>query len=70
MADFTIFRDFCEMGPSSKDFLSKMDPCLRIFAEKVTHLGCTSPYALTCEYPPGAVSPPEHNVESNSDVQW
>ena len=22
-------------------------------SEKVTHLGGTSPYALTCEYPPG-----------------
>ena len=42
------------MGPSSKDFFEQNgDPCLRIFAEKVTHLGGTSPYALTCEYPPG-----------------
>ena len=26
--------------------------CLRIFGEKLTHLGGTSPYALTCECPP------------------
>ena len=32
------------MGPMSKDF-----------SEKVTHLGGTSPYALTCEYPPPPV---------------
>ena len=48
-----IFRNFCEMGPSSKDsFWPKWDPCQRILGEKVTHLGSTSPYALTCEYPP------------------
>ena len=52
-----FFRDFCEMGPSSKDFFgAKWDPCLRIFAEKVTHLGGTSPYALTCEYPPPGIA--------------
>ena len=45
------------MGPSSKEFFGpKWDPRLRIFGKKVTHLGGTSPYALTCEYPP----PPEH----------
>ena len=26
MADFTIFCNFCEMGPPSKDFLIKMGP--------------------------------------------
>ena len=42
------------MGPSSKDFFGpKWDPWLRIFGEKVTHLGGTSLYALKCEYPPG-----------------
>ena len=51
-ADFTIFSQFCETGPSSKDFFGpKWDPCRRIFDEAVTHLGGTSPYALTCEYP-------------------
>ena len=54
IVDFTIFCNFCEMGPSSKDFLkSKWDSCLRNFAF-LTHLGGTSPYALTmltCEYP-------------------
>ena len=49
-----FFRKFCEMGHSSKYFFfTKMGPmCLRIFGEKVTHLDGTSPYALTCEYPP------------------
>ena len=28
-------------------------PCPRIFGEKQTHLGATSLYSLTCEYPPG-----------------
>ena len=52
-ADFTIFfRIFCEMRPSSKDFLKKRDPpCLRNFGEKVTHLVDTSSYAVACEYP-------------------
>ena len=27
----------------------KWDPCLRIFGEKITYLGGTSPYVLTCE---------------------
>ena len=43
-----IFRNFGAMGPSFKDFFwLKWDPCLRIFCEKLTHLGGTSPYALT-----------------------
>ena len=47
-----FFHNFCEMGPSSKDFFwPKWNLCLRIFCEKVTHLGSTSRYALTCEYP-------------------
>ena len=55
-ADFTMFCNFCEMGPSSKDFFwPKWDPCLRSFGKKVTHLDGTSPYALTCEYPPGFI---------------
>ena len=36
--------------PLLRSFWTKWDPCLRIFGEKVTHLGSTSPYALTCEY--------------------
>ena len=41
------------MGPCSKDFFwTKMGPMSKDFGEKVTHLGSTSPYALTCEYPP------------------
>ena len=32
--------------------MTKMAPMSKDFAEKVTHLGGTSPYALTCEYPP------------------
>ena len=47
---------FCEMGPSSIFFLFKWDQCLRIFGEKVTHLGSTSPYAWTCEYPRGYIN--------------
>ena len=48
------YYNFREMGPSSKDFFfwPKWDPCPRIFSEKVTHFGGTSPYALRCEYPP------------------
>ena len=46
-------RNFCKMGPSSMIFLTIVGPYLRIFGEKVSHLGGTSPYALTCEYPPG-----------------
>ena len=53
MADFTIFHKFCEIRPSFKDFfLPKWDLCLRIFDEKVIHLGDTSPYVLTCTYSP------------------
>ena len=50
---FKIFANFEKSGPLSKDFLTKWDPWLRIPAEKTTHLGGTSPYASTCEYPPG-----------------
>ena len=55
IVDFTFFRNFCEIGPSSKDFLAKRDPCLRILGKKVTHLafGWHIPYTLTCEYLPG-----------------
>ena len=43
-------------------FWPKWDPCLRIFGEKVTRLGGTSLYALTCEYPP----PPRHLTSTSS----
>ena len=65
-ADFTFFFRFfffffffCEMGPSSKDFFDQNGTLvrLRIFGEKVTHLGGTSPYVLTCENPPGGSEP-------------
>ena len=52
MADLQFFHNFCEMGPSSKDFFTKWDPGVRSFGEKVTHLGGTSLYILTFEYPP------------------
>ena len=40
MADFTIFRNFFVIGPSSKHFFwQKWDPFLRIFGVKVTNLG-------------------------------
>ena len=46
-----FFHDFCEMGPSSKDFFDQHGTqVLRIFGENVTHLGSTSLYALACEY--------------------
>ena len=45
------------MGPSSKDFLTKITlkmghTCRRIFGEIYLILGCTSTYALICELPP------------------
>ena len=52
-ADFTIFLWFLWTLTLFPGFSwPKFDPCLRIYAEQVTHLGGTSPYALTCEYPP------------------
>ena len=42
------------MGPSSKDFYDQNGTHLRIFGQKVTHLGGTSPYALTCVSTPRA----------------
>ena len=47
MADFSIL---CEMDSLLRIFWPKLDPCLRTFSEKVTHLGGTFLYALTCEY--------------------
>ena len=46
-----FFRNICKMGSSFKDFWPKWDPCLRIFGEKVAHLGGTSPYALHVSTP-------------------
>ena len=38
------------MGPSSKDFLAKMEPMSKDFWQKLTHL-CDKPlYALTCDF--------------------
>ena len=51
---YHFFAIFAKWDPLLRIFWPKWDPCLRIFAEKVTHLGGTSPYALTCEYHPGA----------------
>ena len=48
LADSAIF---VKWDCSLRIFSTKMGPCLRIFGEKVTYLGGTSPYALTCEYP-------------------
>ena len=45
MADFTIFSQFLWNGtPLLWIFLTKWDSCLRIFGEKVTHLGGKSLY--------------------------
>ena len=53
-----FFAIFAKWDPLLRIFFwPKWDPCLRIFAEKVTHLGGTSPYALTCEYPPPGCQP-------------
>ena len=61
MADFTIFSWFLRNGILFEGFFwPKWDPCLRIFAEKVTHLGGTSLYALTYEYPPPCELPFYH----------
>ena len=40
------------MGPTSKDFLTKLTQCLRISCEKLSHFRSTSPYTLTCAYSP------------------
>ena len=45
---FQFVLQFWWNGTSSLDFLTKMGPCLRMFDEKLTDLGGTSPYALTC----------------------
>ena len=46
------------MRPSSKDFLNKMGSMSTdFFCEKLTHLGSTSPYTLTSEYPPSFSGP-------------
>ena len=47
-----FFAILVKWDPLSRISLIKMGPCLRIFDEKLTHLGSTSLYALTCEYPP------------------
>ena len=59
---YFFFQNFPKLGSISKGFSPQKrlilqvlflwgDPLLRIFWEKVTHLGSTSPYALICEYP-------------------
>ena len=54
MADSSIFFAIVvKWDPCLRIFWPKWYPCLRIFDDKVTHLGGTSPYVLTCEYPPG-----------------
>ena len=51
---YHFFAIFAKWDPLLRIFFwPKWDPCLRILAEKVTHLGGTSPYGLSCEYPPG-----------------
>ena len=71
MADFTIFFAIVlKWDPLLRIFWPKWDPCLRIFAEKVTHLGGTSPYALTCEYPPGFMRPYLRPPWTNSCQIW
>ena len=52
MADFTIFRNFCDMGPSSKDFLTKMGP-ISPYEYMWLLPGAAHPHRAFCsEYPP------------------
>ena len=49
-----ICRKFWKLGPISKDFWAKWDPCLRISAGKTNPFGRHIPsIPSTCEYPPG-----------------
>ena len=57
-AGFSIFFTILVIwDPLLRIFWPKLNLCLRIFGEKVTHLGSTSPYALTSEYPPPPPGP-------------
>ena len=47
-----FFSVFVEWVPILRIFLTKMGPLSEDFCWKPNHLGSTSPYALTCEYPP------------------
>ena len=49
---YKVFTILVKWDPLVRIFWPKWNLCLRILGEKVTHLGSTSPYALTCEYPP------------------
>ena len=52
MADFTFFFFFLILVKRDlllRIFWLKWDPCLKIFGEKVAHLGGTSLYASTSE---------------------
>ena len=53
-ANFTNCCNFCHWDPPLWIFWPKWDPCLRVFGEKVKHLGGT--HASTCEYPRGKFS--------------
>ena len=56
-ANFTIFCKFCEVGPSSKDFLDLNGTTSKDFWRKSNPFGrhTPPPYALTCEYPQGKI---------------
>ena len=51
---YNFFHNFCEMGPSSKDwiFSPKWDPCLKIFWLKSNLFGWHIPVCLTMWVPP------------------
>ena len=54
-----IFFFFCNCGdkwPSKIFFLLKWDPCLRTLVKNYPHLGDTTLYTLTWEYPPGVIT--------------
>ena len=51
---FYFFKNFCEMGPSSMDFLTKIGPLSKDFRWQSNPFRWHIPVdALTCEYPPG-----------------
>ena len=68
MAGFTFFFAlFIKWDPLLRIFWTKMGPMSKDFWWKVTHLGSTSLYALTCEYPP---PPPMKLLCSNVNLYF
>ena len=73
MADFTIFCKFCEMGPSSKDFLlTKMKPMSKDFWWKSNPFGWHILVSLNMWVPPGLFSTRKwcYSVQRKRNVIW